>query len=88
MLNEYTYKEAVKRFNKLMYQTINNGIPIKIHNRRGKSVYLISEDEYISMEEALFLLNNPANAEHLLSALKEPSIIFESIEELKNELGI
>ena len=88
MFDEYNVKEATKNFEKIFDQTISNRIPIKIFNEKGKSIYLISEEDYNSMEETFYLLKNPENAEHLYNAVNEKSITFNSINDLKNETRI
>jgi antitoxin YefM len=89
MIQEYEVDDAQKDLQNLIYLTIENHTPVKIRNKDGKSIYLISEEDYTSMEETFYLLKNPKNAEHLIKSLNEDNgIKFDSIEALKNEIGI
>jgi antitoxin YefM len=89
MIREYKYDEAMEKFSFLFYQTINDRVPIKIRNEDGKSIYLVSEEDYSSIMETFYLLQNPANAKHLMDSLKDTGgVKFESLEALKNETGV
>ena len=41
-----------------------------VHRPGGKSVVMISLDEYNSQKETEYLLSSPKNAEHLLNSIK------------------
>ena len=43
--------------------------PIAISRPKGEGVVLISQSEWDSMEETLYLLQSPKNAERLLAAI-------------------
>jgi antitoxin YefM len=45
--------------------------PILITRQNGKEAVLISYEDYRSIEETLYLLSNPANAERLLKSIAE-----------------
>jgi antitoxin YefM len=45
--------------------------PIAITRQRGESVVMISQSEWDSMEETLYLLSSPANAKHLMDGIAE-----------------
>ena len=44
--------------------------PIKIARQRGEGVVMVSESEWESIEETLYLLSSPANAARLLEAVR------------------
>lgn len=45
--------------------------PIAIARQRGEGVVMISESEWASIEETLYLLQSPANARELLASIAE-----------------
>ncbi len=58
-----------------------------IHRPGGKSVVMISLDEYNSQKETEYLLSSPKNAERLLESIKQiekGNTIEVTLEELKN----
>ena len=63
-----------------------------IIKRRGhQDVALIAADDLRSLEETLYLMSSPANAERLLAALgraKEGSVTAVSVAELRDEFGL
>ena len=44
--------------------------PVMITRQRGENVVLISASEWAGMEETLYLLRSPKNAERLLEAVR------------------
>ena len=89
MLTEYNYKEAKKNLGNVFNSVVENHIPIKIIQKYGKSVYIISEEDYESIQETFYLLKNPNNAARLLKALgNKDTVSFDSIKELNCEIGI
>lgn len=58
-----------------------------VYRPGGKSVVMMSLDEYNSHKETEYLLSSPKNAEHLLESIKQlerGEIIKVSMEELKS----
>ena len=45
--------------------------PFLISRQNGKDAVLLSYDDYRSLEETIYLLSNPANAEHLSRSIEE-----------------
>jgi antitoxin YefM len=45
--------------------------PIAITRQKGESVVMISQSEWESIEETLYLLSSPANAKHLMDGIAE-----------------
>ncbi|RUT06081.1 hypothetical protein DSM106972_032870 [Dulcicalothrix desertica PCC 7102] len=83
--------EARNDFFKLL-ETIVESRQVYIVNRRdGENVALIAESDLTSLVETVYLLRSPKNASRLMEAIEESktgNIKPQSIEELKQELGI
>lgn len=65
--------------------------PLIVERKSGEDVVVVSRSDYESLEETAYLLRSPANAERLLAALRTPREgmrEFETIEDLKNEVGL
>jgi antitoxin YefM len=45
--------------------------PITITRQKGEGVVMISQSEWESIEETLYLLSSPANAKHLMDGIAE-----------------
>jgi antitoxin YefM len=52
-------------------EVVNSRAPLVVTRRRGKAVVVLSEEEYEAMQETLYLLSNPANAERLRRSIEE-----------------
>ena len=50
-------------------RVVADRVPIAIRRPKGEGVVLISQSEWDSMEETLYLLQSPKNAERLLAAI-------------------
>ena len=58
-----------------------------VHRPGGKSVVMMSLDEYNSQKETEYLLSSPKNAEHLMESIKQSKngeTIKVTLEELKS----
>lgn len=51
-------------------RVVADKVPIKITRQRGEGVVMISASEWSSIEETLYLLSSPKNAERLLKAIR------------------
>jgi antitoxin YefM len=65
-----TYSEARNDLKNVMDDACSNHEPILITRRKGKSVVLVSLEDYESIMESEYLLSSPANASRLLQSLK------------------
>jgi antitoxin YefM len=67
-----TYSYARQNLAKLMDEVERDHVPIYIcrQRKRGAAV-LVSEAQWSSMQETLYLLSNPKNAQMLRDAIKE-----------------
>jgi antitoxin YefM len=68
---ETSYSEARARLAELLRRASDDRETIFITRRNGAPCALIAADELASLEETAHLLRSPANARHLLEALRE-----------------
>jgi len=66
-----TLNEAKINLEHLINQVISNAEPAIVVTDSGQRVVLMSLDEFNSWQETLYLLSNPANAEHLRKSIAE-----------------
>lgn len=50
---------------------VDSRAPLTVTRKNGRSVVVISEEEWRGMEETLYLMSNPNNAKHLLDSIAE-----------------
>ena len=65
-----SYSEARENLKAVIDKVIADRAPMAITRQRGEGAVLISESEWASIEETLYLLRSPKNAERLLEAIK------------------
>ncbi len=70
-MNAITALKAQKELDHLVEQVIADAEPMIILNKKGDKAVLLSMDEFNSWQETLYLLSNPANAEHLRKSIAE-----------------
>ena len=70
-MNAVTLKEAKLHLEQLVTQVIADAEPTIVVSENGERAVFLSLDEYNSWEETLYLLSNPANAEHLRKSIAE-----------------
>ena len=51
-------------------RVVADKVPIAITRQKGEGVVMVSESEWSSIEETLYLLSSPKNAERLLEAIR------------------
>ncbi len=83
-MTSITVTEARKRLFQLLDETNKSHKPIHITGKRGGAV-LISEDDWNSIEETLYLLSIPKMRESIKKGLKTP--VSKCKKELKWESG-
>jgi antitoxin YefM len=66
-----TSNQAKERLDELIDTVILDVEPTIVCNDQGKQAVLMSLDEFNSWQETLYLLSNPANAEHLMESIKQ-----------------
>ena len=70
-MDAITANQAKQDINRLIERVISDAEPTIICNDQGKRAVLLSLDEFNSWEETLYLLSNPANAEHLRKSIQQ-----------------
>ncbi len=70
-MDAVTVNHAQINLNHLIEQVIYNVEPTIICNDKGEKALLMSLDEFNSWQETLYLLSNPANAEHLQESIAQ-----------------
>lgn len=71
MAIETTYSAARANLSKLLDRVVDDAETVVIHRRNGKSVALISLDDWARMNETAYLMAPPANRKRLLAAFRE-----------------
>lgn len=66
-----SYSEARENLKSVIDQVVADRAPIAITRQRGEGAVLVSESDWASIEETLYLLRSPANARELLNAIAE-----------------
>lgn len=70
-MNAVLTAQASKNLDNLIAQIIADAEPAILLNDKGEKAVLMSLDEFNSWQETLYLLSNPANAEHLRNSIRE-----------------
>lgn len=70
-MNAVPIIQAARNLDALIEQIIEDAEPAILLNDRGSKAVLMSLEEFNSWQETLYLLSNPANAEHLQRSLRE-----------------
>ncbi len=66
-----TSNQAKQQLDELIDRVILDAQPTILCNNQGKQAVLMSLDEFNSWQETLYLLSNPANAEHLKESIAQ-----------------
>lgn len=70
-MHAVSYSEARENLKAMIDKVVADRSPLAITRQRGEGAVLISQSEWESIEETLYLLSSPANAKHLLDGIKE-----------------
>ena len=65
-----SYSEARENLKSVIDKVVADRAPIAITRQRGEGAVLISESDWASIEETLYLLRSPKNAARLLEAVR------------------
>jgi antitoxin YefM len=80
-----TSNQAKQQLDELINRVILDVEPTIVCNDQGQQVVLMSLDEFNSWKETLYLLSNPANAEHLIESIKQAKSGRKSVKELVDQ---
>jgi antitoxin YefM len=70
-MHAVSYSEARENLKSMIDKVVADRAPIAITRQRGEGAVLISESEWASIEETLYLLRSPKNAQRLLESIAE-----------------
>ena len=66
-----TYSEARENLKSVIDKVVADRAPILVTRQRGEGAVVVSESEWASIEETMYLLRSPANAKRLLESIAE-----------------
>jgi antitoxin YefM len=69
-MHALSFSDARANLKAVMDRVVADRAPIAITRQRGEGVVLISQSEWESMAETMYLLSSPRNAERLLEAVR------------------
>ena len=69
-MQSVSYSDARDNLKAMIDKVVADRAPITITRQRGEGAVLISESEWASVEETLYLLRSSKNAERLLEAVR------------------
>lgn len=83
-----TVKKIKKDISSFIEQLNENHDPIIILGKNNNAV-MLSEDDWSSLQETLYLLSNPNNSKKIIESINSADFVrFNSIEDLKSETGL
>lgn len=69
-MQSLSISEARANMKTLVDRVVADKAPVAITRQKGEGVVMISQSEWSSIEETLYLLQSPRNAERLLEAVR------------------
>lgn len=89
MPKSITYTQAKNNFDQLFNQVLNHEDVVVIEREDGQKAVIMTVDELESMQETLYLLQSPENANRIhtaVAAAKAGNIKSQTVDELFKEL--
>ncbi len=69
-MSTISYTELRRRLASAMDQVNEDHAPLYITRQKGKGAVLLSADDYAAIEETLYLMSSPRNADRLTEAIE------------------
>ncbi len=85
-MEKVSYSHARQKFKTILDTVCNDHEPVKIQRKRGESVVVISEEDYLSLQETAYVMQSPENLRRIMEALNRDH--GESLENVRKTLGI
>ena len=70
-MQSLSISEARANMKALVDRVVADKAPVSITRQKGEGVVMISQSEWSSIEETLYLLQSPANAKRLLESIAQ-----------------
>ena len=70
-MDAITYTQARKNFTSIMNKVCDDHAPIIITRQSERPVVMMSLEDYSAIEETMYLLRSPKNAQRLYKALEQ-----------------
>jgi antitoxin YefM len=83
-MNAISYTYARENLKSVIDKVIADHNPVAITRQRGGGAVLVSEQDWASMQETMYLLSSPANAKRLLASIAEFDVGEGEVHELIN----
>ncbi len=83
-MNVLTYSEVRASFKQVMDDVCVHHEPTVITRQRGEHVVMMSLEDYNSMQETIYLLSSPKNAQRLMESIAQIKVGTAKIRELAN----
>ncbi len=69
-MDSLSFSETRANLKAVIDRVVDDHAPVVVRRQRGGNVVLVSEEDWSGMEETLYLLRSPRNAERLLEAIE------------------
>jgi antitoxin YefM len=73
-MDHVSYTALRQNLKKHLDKVCDDRAPLLVHRRTGEAVIVMSLADYESLEETLYLLSDPANAEHLQKSMAQAEV--------------
>ena len=89
MNDSISYSELRQKLKTSLDRVCEERRPLHVERKNGENVVIISREDYDSLEETSYLLSSPQNALRLQESLcSEEKVVFDSTNQVKNEIGL
>ena len=79
-----SYSEFRQHMKSFLDAVVKTHKPLFITRKHGEELVVISKEDYTSMEETLYLMSNPKNAERLIESIAQ----FQAEQTIEQKLDI